>query len=82
MVVASMVAALFLAGGAGAHVFHGEGTKDIALYAGGAAAATLAVVAFLDRLVDFSERFAEAVYRDFYVAHQGTTQERVASGDA
>ena len=82
MVVASMVAALFLTGGAGAHVFHGEDTKDIALYAGGAAAATLAVVAFLDRLVDFSERFAEAVYRDFYVAHQGTTQERVASGDA
>jgi len=69
MVVASMVAALFLAGGAGAHVFHGHSTKDIALYAGGAAAAALAALAFVDRLVDFSQRFAEAVYRDFYVAH-------------
>ena len=69
MVVASMVAALLLAGGAGAHVFHGEPTKDIALYAGGAAAAALATLAFVDRLADFSQRFAEAVYRDFYVAH-------------
>jgi hypothetical protein len=73
MVVASMVAALFLAGGAGAHVFHGEGTKDIALYAGGAATAALAALAFVDRLADFSQRFAEAVYRDFYVAHKAPT---------
>jgi len=70
MVVASTVAALFLAGGAGAQVFHGQPTKDIALYAGGAATAAVAALAFVDRLTDFSQRFAEAVYRDFYVAHK------------
>jgi ABC-type proline/glycine betaine transport system permease subunit len=73
MVVASTIAALFLAGGAGAHVFHGQPTKDIALYAGGAATAALAALAFVDRLADFSQRFAEAVYRDFYVAHKAAT---------
>jgi hypothetical protein len=75
MVVASAVAALFLAGGAGGHAFHGDPTKDIALYAGGAAAAVVAALAFVDRLVDFSQRFAEAVYRDFYVAQKSAAPE-------
>lgn len=70
MIVASAIAALLLAGGAGAQAFHDQPTKDIALYAGGAGAALVAAIVFVDRLTDFSQRFAEAVYRDFYVAHK------------
>jgi hypothetical protein len=82
MIVASIAAALLLGTGAGARVYHGDPTKDIALYAGGAATAAVAALAFVDRLVDFSQRFAEAVYRDFYVAHEGHKQERVEDRSA
>jgi hypothetical protein len=80
MIVASAIAALLLAGGAAAHAVHGDATKDIALFAAGAAAALLAALVFVERLADFSERFAEAVYRDFYVAHKGGTAEGVKTG--